>query len=155
MSTPLRFRYPLQPLLTKRRWDLDALRAELAAARGHLTAEEQALARLRDRAAAVCGELAGLRAAGRTLDPARDAVLRRYADSLDDEQRQQEERLHRARQLHEAAKAEAARALQALRGIERHRETQVQAHRAEGQREQIRQADDDWLMRHPSQEAGT
>jgi flagellar biosynthesis chaperone FliJ len=142
----LRFRYALEPLLTKQRWDVDALAVELQAAVAARESTQRQVAAVERAIGAIDDELTRLRAEGAVLDLDREQRLRTFRSS-------RVQALADARGAAEAATRQLDRVRQQLtdaslrlRGYERHRSQQHQAHDGEQRRLAQREADEAWLL---------
>lgn len=145
------FGYKLEPLLKKRQWELDALRAQFAEAN---TAREQRRGELR-RLSETLGQLEeGLRVLlGRgAIDRERLTAQRRYAEY------QRELRANKAREAErcdiacEQIMTRVESAKRAADGLERHKDRmRRQYEQVLGKRELI-EADNAWLLRAPRKE---
>ena len=149
------FRYALQPLLDWRGWQLDALKAERAAAAKVLDERRRAVDEIGAARRASLQAMAGMRTGGATLDAEADARIRRYIERLDGELLQRRHALEDAARLHDAVVAELRKAWQAAHGMARHRDRLAQLHRDAAGIAASKEADDAWLMSRPQREAAS
>jgi flagellar biosynthesis chaperone FliJ len=144
------YRDPLQALHTKQGWTVDALAAEMAHANAAVQAHERAVAQACARVAAVFKQITQVRASANGLDIALDQRLQAYLAQIEVERDQVQQSLKDAMGQRDAVFEQLARAKRLLDGYERRREQGLAEHAHKAALAAIKQADDDWLLRHPA-----
>lgn len=142
-----KFRYSLDALLKKRRWELDSLRAEEQAARGVREQHQAECAVLTDTISAVEAELRSEQAPDRPIRPELYQVLGGFLRHKRESLTEAQERLASAEREHEDAVNRVVAMKQSLRALERHREAKENEFRTEQDREAIRASDELWILR--------
>jgi chromosome segregation ATPase len=143
------FRYTLEPVLTKSRWDLDTASSELAAARRHVVHCDRAVAETRASLASLCDEFERIRSHSSGLLLHKEAALRQYGERVAALLQQRLAAQQEAQALHNRLADQARKALQVVRGMERHKDRLRDEHDAGQRSTEQKQADDGWLMSHP------
>lgn len=142
-----RFVYPLEALLTQRRWDVDALAQELASARSALAACEQDVAQSKQRLAGANEGLKRMRTDGSAIDLVRQQLLMDYRSAEDELLAARQAAADRARALCERIAEQLARNRRALQGYEDHRDGLRRLHERAAETIASKAADDSWLAR--------
>jgi hypothetical protein len=142
MNDPRGFRYELQALLHRHRWQLDALQCALADAMRRRRVAEAALMRLQglQREAKV-----GAAAVGRQLDPQHARAIVNYLCQLADRIRLQAECRDELNRECESKKRDCADAQARLDEIQKHRDRALAAHWRDQSRIQATVADEQWV----------
>jgi hypothetical protein len=138
------FVYPLAPLLTTRRWELDARRAELGEVTARLAAQEAQADMLR--AARLAGDAAWHAAcgAGQTVDVSLFARLHAYGADLGGQLKACEARIVALEDERGALVGQLRLAQRALEAVEEHREKALAGHAQASMRRDFTAADDQW-----------
>jgi hypothetical protein len=139
-----RFRYPLQPILLTRQWELDALRVELGEHNAALASQDARVGQLQGELAAAGVEFNALAGSQASLPVQRFLIVSRYVGDVTLRLHVEQVELERLAQLRDAL---AARVLASQRGVEA-----VEKHRAELESKFVQQrvsgdfkvADDQW-----------
>jgi len=143
--TALSFRYPLEPLLKQRRWEMDASATREREARRVLNVQGE---EARSAAGAVSGVENALREAlkaGAAIDPRHHESLSLYLAHAREVLREKARRASKAQEMHEQTRHGLLRSLQAVRGLERHRESKQREHKRERQQLEQQKQDELWL----------
>lgn len=139
-----RFRYPLQPVLLTRQWELDALLLELGEHNRAVAAQESVLGHLQAQLAAAAADYQTLAASSGELPVQRFAIVSRYVGDVTARMRIEQAELARLAALRDEM---AARVLAGQRGVEA-----IEQHRDEMESKFVQQrlsgefkvADDQW-----------
>jgi hypothetical protein len=140
------FRYPLQALLRKHEWDVDALALEHAGASKALQEQEAEHARLNALLRDANADLARMRQAGAQLDLSRQRLLLDYRAVQEEAALAKEAQVRAARQVCDQIVQQLFRARQALKAFENHSAGLRQAHEREARTFAAKEADEIWLM---------
>lgn len=143
MSDPRGFRYQLQALLLKQRWQLESLQCALAQA---LRQRREAEVALKELQVLQREAQRGASAAGRQLDPQRAQTIVNYLCQLSDRIRVQAERRDALNRECEGRQRDCANAQAQLDEIEKHRASALQAHWHGQSRIEAALADEQWIM---------
>ena len=141
------FRYPLQAVLTKRTWDVDALTQELASARHAVAAHRREAAELAARLGDMNTRLTQMRSGGEVLDLARQQLVVDYRSEQLVAHTAKELDVAKALALCEQIADQLTRARQAVTGYEDHREGLKLAHDRAVETGLAKESDDRWLGR--------
>ncbi|HWI09723.1 MAG TPA: hypothetical protein VNU48_00175 [Burkholderiaceae bacterium] len=146
MTGAPRFRYPLESVLRKHEWDVEALALEHASASKALRENEAEQARLRAVLHDTNAGLARLRAAGANLDLARQRLLLDYRAAQEEAALAQQAQVQVAQSLCEQIAQQLFRARQSVKAFENHRTDLHDAHERDARVLAAKEADDAWLM---------
>ena len=141
-----RYRYPLQVLLRKHEWDVEAIGAELATAKRALLEHEESLRRLRRTLDEINQSLSNMRSPGASIDLARERMLLDYRAVQDEAFAAETLQLANARQSCEQIAEQLTRARRSVKGLERHSEALEQVHVREAASAAAKESDDAWLL---------
>jgi hypothetical protein len=144
MSKNARFRYPLEPILLTRQWELDGLLVELGEHNAALAAQASRVGELQAALAAAGAEFGALTGAGASLPVQRFLIVSRYIGDITLRLRSEQVELERLAALRDAL---AERVMASQRGVEA-----VEKHRDEMKSKFVQQrlsgdfklADDQW-----------
>jgi chromosome segregation ATPase len=150
-----RFHYPLQSLLRKHEWDVEALALEHASASAALREQEAEQARLRDGLQQTNAALARMRQAGARLDVMQQRLLMDYRVTQEEAAVAQEARLRAALAQCEQIAEQLQRARRSVKSFEKHCENLRDAHERQARTLSAKEADDAWLMGRRFEEAGS
>lgn len=142
------FRYPLTPLLTKRAWDVDIARRELVTAQRVLDLRREEQTRLRSHLQQAHAEVSRMVASGTTIDVTRYRLLGAYAAELETSVAAKLAEVSEAESLCNELFDNLGKEHRTLKGMEKHRDQLRLEHDTERLREEFREADDMWIMRH-------
>ena len=143
MSDPRGFRYELQALLLRQRWQLEALQCALAQSMRRRREADVALKQLHDLQREA---QRGAAAAGRQLDPQRAQAIVNFLCQLADRIRVQAECCNALKRECEEKQRDCANAQARLDEIDKHRAGALQAHWRGQARIQAAAADEQWIM---------
>lgn len=144
MSQGARFRYPLNPVLLTRQWELDALLVELGEQNAALARQESVLGHLQQQLGAASADFKALSDSAASLPVQRFAILSRYMGDLAQQIRHEQAELAR---LGEVRDELAARVLSSQRGveaIEQHRDEMESKFNQQRLSGEFKIADDQW-----------
>lgn len=140
-----RFEYPLEPIRRQRRWQLDALQAELGRVQQELDDAGHAVEVLREQLQHGLEDAA--RGSAARLDPARHARALGWLVRLRAEMAAAVLRADALRARRDEARMACARQQRKVDVLERHREDAVAAFTREEETREAAEADRDWLTR--------
>lgn len=141
MSDPRGFKYGLQVLLQRARWQLDAAQCALADAVRRQQQAQAALAQLQEEQRAL---RSGAAAAGQRFDPLRAQAIVHHLVQVAERVRLQAGRCEDAQRECARKRGECAQAQARLEGLEAHRERALAAHRLVQLRKEAALADEQW-----------
>jgi flagellar export protein FliJ len=141
------FKYELEPLLTKQRWDVDALTLELGAAQAAEDEAERQVERVVQAVAELDARLAQARAEGAVIDLGHEQVLRAFRATQVEAYAAARADLDRAREQKDRIRQQLVDANARLRGFEAQKERQRKDHERAHLRISEREADEAWLLR--------
>jgi uncharacterized protein YhaN len=144
MNRGRRFRYALEPVLRERRWERDALLAELGQQSAAIAREQEALAALRGQAVALSDQWTGRAAAAGALPVDSFARVTRYLSQLAGQARAKDAELTRLAAGRDALVERMVPAQRALDAIERHRDRMHGLFVRLDQSGEFKLADDRW-----------
>lgn len=141
------FKYKLDPILRRERWDGEVLGAEAARAR----AVEEDKRRLLDQvAASIRAAEAELRALHRANEPIpleRRQLLTAFLQHQHVQAALRAQELAQAEQIHREALAALQAKRRSTRALENHRDRRKSEHDVEQTRQSLKRADESWLLR--------
>lgn len=144
MSRGARFRYPLEPILLTRRWELDALLAELGEHNAALAAQASRVEQLQGELAAAGAEFKAVADSQAGLPVQRFLILSRYVGDVTLRLRGEQLELERLAALRDALAERVMAGRRALEAVEKHRDemkTKFVQQRLSGD---FKVADDQW-----------
>jgi hypothetical protein len=144
MSRGARFRYPLEPILLTRRWELDGLQLELGEHNAALAGQASRVARLQGELAAAGEEFNALAATSSGLPVQRFLILSRYVGDVTLRLHAEQAELERLAALRDALAEQVMASQRGVEAVEKHRdgmESKFVQQRLSGD---FKAADDQW-----------
>lgn len=145
MNGGKRFRYALEPLLLTRRWDLDALLADLGDQNAAIKAGERVLGDLADRIRASGDDWKGYAANASVMQVDRFALLTRYLGDLASQERVAQTRLDQQLKTRDQLIERIAQAKRELDVVEKHRQGVALEFARSRMCVEYKAADDQWI----------
>lgn len=122
MSQGARFRYPLQPILLTRQWELDALRVELGEHNAALAQQEGRVGHLQGELAAAGAEFTALAGAEGSLPVQRFLIVSRYVADVTQRLRAAQEEAQRLATLRDELAERVVASQRGVEAVEKHRD---------------------------------
>ena len=144
MSRGARFRYPLEPILLTRRWELDGLLAELAEHNAALAAQAGRVGQLQGELDAAAAEIKSVAASQDGLPVQRFLILSRYVGDVAQRLRGEQLELERLAGLRDAMAERVMAGRRALEAVEKHRDEMKDKFVQQRLSGDFKVADDQW-----------
>ena len=144
MSRNARFRYPLQPILLTRQWELDALLVELGEHNAAVAAQAARVGGLQAELAAAGAEFAALAGSGVTLSVQRFLIVSRYVGDVTLRLQGEQAELERLQVLRDALAERVVASQRGVDAVEKHRDEMKDKFVQQRLSGDFKVADDQW-----------
>ena len=141
------FRYALEPVLTQYDWEISALKSELLNLNRALQAEERALVQLQDAMRATESEIVALCRDHAVIPRERKTIAELYLRDQHARAQSKQAEVERSRELVSRVAQQLTQKRQSQRGIEKHRERQLERFAADLVRKEAHEIDELWLAK--------
>jgi hypothetical protein len=144
MSRNARFRYPLEPILLTRQWELDALLVELGEHNAAVAAQAARVGGLQAELAAAGAEFNALAGSGATLSVQRFLIVSRYVGDVTLRLRGEQAELERLEALRDAQAERVVASRRGVDAVEKHRDEMKDKFVQQRLSGEFKVADDQW-----------